>query len=171
MLYLLFTNFLLLSLLAIGGANAVIPEMHRVVVEQQHWMNGQTFASLFAIAQAAPGPNVLVVTLIGWHVAGLPGALVTTLAMTVPAAVVAVCASRYLFHSVSLAWRRRWQLGLAPVTLGLICAAAMLLARLANTHLAGWGITLLACLFGLGLRANPLWMLAIGALCGVLFGL
>ena len=69
----LFLDFALLSFVAFGGATALLPEMHRVVVEQHHWLNDATFTHLYAIAQAAPGPNVLVVTLIGWEVAGLAG--------------------------------------------------------------------------------------------------
>ena len=71
-------TFATLSLLAVGGANAVVPDMHRQVVETLGWMDNATFANLFAIAQAAPGPNVLVVSLIGWHVAGFAGLLVAT---------------------------------------------------------------------------------------------
>ena len=72
----LFLDFALLSFVAFGGATALLPEMHRVVVENHHWLDDATFTHLYAIAQAAPGPNVLVVTLIGWKVAGLAGALV-----------------------------------------------------------------------------------------------
>src|SRR5258706_13600256 len=64
-------DFSLLSLIAVGGAITVIPEMHRSVVEVHGWMSGAQFADLFALAQAAPGPNILVVSLIGWKVAGL----------------------------------------------------------------------------------------------------
>src|SRR5439155_16284706 len=63
-------TFGLMSLFAVGGANAAIPEMHRVAVDVQHWMTDQQFADVFAISQMAPGPNVLIVTLIGYSVAG-----------------------------------------------------------------------------------------------------
>ena len=65
-----------LSLLAFGGANAVIPEMQRQVVDVHHWMTAQDFAAMFALAQAAPGPNMMVVGLVGWRVAGVAGAVV-----------------------------------------------------------------------------------------------
>src|SRR5207245_8770159 len=81
-------NFALMSLFAMGGANAALPEMHRVAVDVMHWMSDRQFADLFAIAQVTPGPNVIVVTLIGYHVAGWLGALVTTLAMCGPTCVV-----------------------------------------------------------------------------------
>jgi len=76
--------FALLSLFAIGGANAALPEMHRLAVEVMHWMSDRQFADMYAIAQVTPGPNVIVVTLIGYHVAGLAGASVATLAMCGP---------------------------------------------------------------------------------------
>ena len=77
-------QFALMSLLAFGGANSVIPEMHRQAVDLHHWMTGLEFAALFAISQAAPGPNFMISTLIGWKAAGLPGALVATLALCAP---------------------------------------------------------------------------------------
>ena len=84
----LFVEFALLSFVAFGGATALLPELYRVVVDQRQWMDATTFAHLYAIAQAAPGPNVLVVTLIGWQVAGLAGELTATVAMCLPMSVV-----------------------------------------------------------------------------------
>ena len=83
----LFSQFALLAVVAFGGASALLPEMHRVVVENHHWLDDATFTHLFAIAQAAPGPNVLVVTMIGWELAGVPGALAATLGMCLPMSV------------------------------------------------------------------------------------
>ena len=82
-------HFALLSLFAVGGANAAVPEMHRVAVELRHWMTDRQFADLFAIAQVSPGPNVIIVTLIGYQAAGLAGAAVATLAMCGPTCVLA----------------------------------------------------------------------------------
>jgi chromate transporter len=73
-----------LSLLMFGGANAIIPEIHRQAVELQGWMSNDEFATLFAVAQVAPGPNILIVSLIGWQVAGLSGLLLATLAINLP---------------------------------------------------------------------------------------
>ena len=80
----LLAPFALLSLMAFGGGNSALPEMHRIAVEQHHWMSDQTFTELFALAQAAPGPNILVVTLIGLQVAGIAGACAATAAMCLP---------------------------------------------------------------------------------------
>ena len=86
-------TFALMSLFAVGGANSAIPEMHRVAVDVQHWLTDKQFADVYAISQLSPGPNVLIVTLIGYSVAGIAGALVATLAMCVPAAALALFAS------------------------------------------------------------------------------
>src|SRR5258706_14589458 len=87
-------TFGLMSLFAVGGANAAIPEMHRIAVDVQHWMTDKQFADAFAISQMSPGPNVLIVTLIGYTVAGVAGALVVTLPMGVPPALLALCSRR-----------------------------------------------------------------------------
>ena len=91
-------RFTVLSLVAVGGVTSILPEVHRVVVDVNHWMTDVQFAQAFAIAQASPGPNMLIVTIIGWHVAGLPGALVATVAMITP------CAT--LSYSVARVWQR-----------------------------------------------------------------
>ena len=89
-----------MSLFAVGGANAAIPEMHRVAVEVRHWLTDTQFADVYAISQLSPGPNVLIVTLIGYSVAGVTGALVATLAMCVPTAVLALFVRRFLARSL-----------------------------------------------------------------------
>ena len=107
-------QFSLLSLLAFGGANAVLPEMHRLVVENHHWMSDAAFSQLFAIAQAAPGPNLLVVTLIGWQVAGVAGALATTLAFCLPSSLLIFFLARIWARWRSDRWRRAIEAGVAP---------------------------------------------------------
>jgi len=105
-------TFGLMSLFAVGGANAAIPEMHRVAVDVQHWMTDKQFADVFAISQMSPGPNVLIVTLIGYAVAGVAGALVATLAMCVPTAVLpivsAACSRARATRAGPPSSRRRW---------------------------------------------------------------
>ena len=108
--------FAQLSLLAFGGTNSVLPEMQRQVVEVHPWISAQEFASLFALAQAAPGPNMLVVTLIGWRVAALPGALVTTLGVAGPSSVLTFVSFKLWHRSRDAAWRKlvqrlRWRSG------------------------------------------------------------
>jgi chromate transporter len=123
------THFLGLSVLAFGGANAVIPEIHRDAVEVSHWMTDQQFADLFAISQASPGPNILIVTLVGFQVAGVAGALVATAAMCGPPCVFVYFAGRVWHRFRHARWRIVVQAGLVPVSIGLIAAAAMVLAR------------------------------------------
>src|SRR5579872_4601010 len=89
-------TFAVTSLFAVGGANAAIPEMHRIAVDVHHWLTDKQFNDAFAIAQLSPGPNVLIVTLIGYSVAGVVGALVATLAMCGPTAALAYVVSRWL---------------------------------------------------------------------------
>ena len=100
-------HFALMSLFAIGGANAAVPEMHRLAVEVMHWMTDRQFTDLFAIAQVTPGPNVIIVTLIGYHVAGLPGALVTTVAMCGPTCLFAAIVGRVWDRFRTAKWRDR----------------------------------------------------------------
>ena len=88
-LVVLFLYFLLLSLLSVGGVNTVIPEMQRIVVETERWLTGAEFTQLFALSQAAPGPNVLITSLVGWKVAGLAGAFVALGGFCFPAGALA----------------------------------------------------------------------------------
>src|SRR5439155_26440513 len=97
-------TFALMSLFAVGGANSAIPEMHRIAVDVQHWMNDRQFADIFAISQLSPGPNVLIVTLILYHVAGIAGALAATVAMCGPTAILAYYVSRLLARSSHSRW-------------------------------------------------------------------
>ena len=128
----LFVYFAMLSLFAVGGANAAIPEMHRIAVEVMHWMSDRQFADMFAISQLSPGPNVIIVTLIGYHVAGIPGALVATVGMCGPTCLLAFGVAKVWDRFKDAKWRVAIQAGLVPVSLGLIAASAFLLARVAD---------------------------------------
>ena len=121
-------TFGLMSLFAVGGANSAIPEMHRVAVDVQHWLTDQQFADVFAISQMSPGPNVLIVTLIGYSVAGVAGALVATLAMCGPTAVLAYYVSRLLARSSRSRWPAIIQAALVPLSIGLMSASGLILA-------------------------------------------
>ena len=98
-------TFGLMSLFAVGGANAAIPEMHRIAVDMQHWLTDKQFADIYAISQLSPGPNVLIVTLIGYSVAGIAGALAATFGDVRPDRVLAYCVSAFsgAFQPVALA--------------------------------------------------------------------
>lgn len=159
-------HFAVLSLLAIGGANAVVPEMHRHAVDVAHWMTDQEFAALYAIGQAAPGPNVLVVTLIGWHVAGIAGALVATIAMCGPSCLLTYAVVHSARHFKEHPLARTIQDGLAPLTAGLIAATAYLLARAADTTLLTVMVTAATAALSYWTKVNPLWAFAAAAALG-----
>ena len=159
-------TFGLMSLLAIGGANSTIPEMHRVAVEAQRWMTDAQFADMFAISQLSPGPNVLIVTLIGFHVAGVAGALVATFAMCGPSAVLAYYVSNLLAKSSHSPWPGLLQAALVPLSIGLMCASGLILAQTADRSWVAAAITLTAAGVALVTKLNPLWMLVLGGLLG-----
>jgi chromate transporter len=155
-----------LSLLAFGGGNTILPEMQRQVVDVHHWMSARDFSAMFALAQAAPGPNMMVVTLVGWRVAGWPGVLVTSLAKFGPSSVVTGLAMQVWNRFKDAPWRRVVQAGLVPVTVGLVCASAALITQ-ASVHQWVLGvITAICVLMTLTKRIHPLWALAFGALAG-----
>jgi chromate transporter len=158
--------FLGLSLMAIGGANAVIPDMHRHLVEAQGWMTGTEFVALTALSQAAPGPNVLIVTLLGWKIAGLSGALAATAAMCVPSSVLTFFFSRFWQRFEQARWRAIVQSGLAPVTVGLILASGYVLTRAADHSGLAYGITGVTAALVLMTRIHPLWLLGLAAVLG-----
>jgi chromate transporter len=160
------THFALLSLLAVGGVNAVVPEMHRQAVDVAGWMTSREFADLFAIAQLAPGPNAMIVTLIGYHTAGLLGALVATAAMCGPSCLFTFFAAKAWSQFEHAQWRRTVQAGLVPISVGLIAASALVLARAADQTLVSTAITLVTAAVCYATRINPLWMFALAAVLG-----
>ena len=160
-------NFALLSLIAVGGINPILPELHRQAVDVFGWMTSARFTDLFAIAQGAPGPNILVVTLIGWDVAGLAGALVATLAICGPSCTLAFAAG-HLWHRFREArWRNAVQAGLVPLTVGLVAAGAFILARTADTSFGAFAVTVITAAGVFTTRTHPLAFLAGGALLGL----
>lgn len=164
-------QFALLSLLAVGGVNATIPEMHRRVVDLHHWMSDQQFGELFAISQAAPGPNVMVVALIGQHVAGPAGAVLAMVAMCGPTAVLACLVAKVFDRYREARWRRAVEAGLVPVTIGLFAAAALIVARTADQSWTAVGLTGIVFALTYWTRLTPLLALAGATLVGFLGGL
>jgi chromate transporter len=155
-----------MSLLAFGGANSVIPEMQRQVVDVHQWMSAHEFAAMYALAQAAPGPNMMVVGLVGYRVAGAWGAVVTTTAVAVPSSVLTLCVAGAWYRFKDAAWRKALQAGLLPVTAGLIMASAAVVVR--STTL-GWTealVTGLAAALFLRTKLHPLLILAGAAAAG-----
>jgi chromate transporter len=162
----LIVTFGLMSLFAVGGANAAIPEMHRIAVEVHHWMTDREFADIYAISQLSPGPNVLIVTLIGYSVAGIAGALAATLAMCVPTAALAYFVSRWLAQARQSRWPSIIQTSLVPLSIGLMAASAWIVAQAADRSWAAVLATIAAAVVAASTRFNPLWILLIGGCLG-----
>jgi chromate transporter len=160
--------FSVLSLLAVGGGNTVIPDMYRYAVLVQGWMTDKQFGDIYAIARTSPGPSTLIVSLVGLKAAGLAGALVATAAMCAPCCSLtfAVTRARVLFQG------RRWMIamerGMAPVTIGLICASAFVVTRVADHSLIAYLVTGATAAVAVFTRIHPL-LVIFGA--GILGGL
>jgi chromate transporter len=159
--------FALMSLFAIGGANSAVPEMQRVAVEVERWMTDRQFTDIFAIAQVTPGPNVIIVTLIGYHVAGLAGALVATLAMCGPTCVFAFYIGHVWERFKDAPWRGAIQAGLLPISIGLIAASAFVVASVAAHNFVAVAVTLATAIVTYTTRLNPLWIFGAAALLGL----
>lgn len=155
-----------LSLLAIGGVASTLPAMARAVAGH-HWLTGAQFAALFGVAQASPGPNMLIATLIGLHVAGLPGAAVATLAMIGPSSMLTVLVSGLWQRFREARWRRIAQAAITPITGGLLLAAASFLIRNADHD---WRLAVISgavALLTLRSKIHPLVFLAAGTVFGL----
>jgi chromate transporter len=163
----LFGYFALLSLFAVGGANAAIPEMHRVAVDVMHWMNDRQFSDMYAIAQMSPGPNVIIVALIGYHVAGFSGAAVATAAMCGPTCTLAFFVARTWDRFKEARWRMAIQAGMVPLSLGLIAASAFVLARAADRNVYAALITGATAAVAFFTRINPLWAFLVAGALGL----
>lgn len=157
-----------LSLVSLGGGNTVLPAMHREAVGAQHWLTDRQFADLFALAQAAPGPSSLIVSLIGYAAAGVAGAVVATIAMLAPSCVLVYAACRGWERLRASRWRTAIERGLAPVTVGLVCASALTVTRAADHHAAAYVLTAVATVVLARTRTNPLLVMAAAATLGLL---
>lgn len=161
-------RFMVLSLVAVGGVQSILPEVHRVTVDVHHWVTDAEFTQMFVIARAAPGPNMLLVTLIGWHVAGLPGAVVATAAVCVPSCTLSYFVARVWQRFRGAPWRRVVEAGLAPITVGLVLATGWLVMRGAPGGWVALTITAVTTVLVLLTRINPVWLFAAAGLLGLL---
>lgn len=164
----LLLQILLLSLLAFGTVAAVLPELHRFLVEQHALLSEQQFGALYALSQAAPGPNVLYIALFGLQIAGLGGALACTLAMITPSSLLALAFERYAGRHADARWHRVLRGGLAPLTIGFVAASGWLLAQGEQVHAATLALTAVCALVHWRTRLNPVWLVVLGAALGVL---
>ena len=161
--------FGLLSLLAFGGMPAVMPEMQRIVVEVKGWTGPVEFVQLFAVAQAAPGPNVLIASLIGYRAAGFPGAIVALAAVCAPAAFISYWVADVWDRFKDSPWRRAIQKAIAPIVVALVLSGGYVIATPSGTP--DWRLWLIAAISATAIlttRLNPLWMIAVGAAMGAI---
>jgi len=158
----------LLSVVSVGGAHAMLPDIYRFVVLEHGWLDGQEFAALVALSQAAPGPNVLVSALLGYQFGGLLAAIVAPLAFILPSSIATYAFAHFDRRGGDAAWKRIAMRGLAPLTVGLVIASGIVLAQGVGVGPAGYAITaVVACLVAFT-RLHPLALIAAGAAAGFL---
>jgi chromate transporter len=163
----LFLHFLAMSMLAIGGALATAPEMHRYLVEQRGWLDDSQFSASIALAQAAPGPNLIFVPVLGHAIAGMPGAAVALVGMLIPSTTFALAASRWARRRRQTLGVRAFVAGMAPVTIGLLFAAGTVLAvPLAGAAPPAWLLVFVSAALSLKTKIAPVWLIAAGAVVG-----
>ena len=164
----LLTHLALLSLVSVGGAHAVFPDVFRLVVTERGWMTGTEFATLVALSQAAPGPNVLVMALIGQRVGGVALGVAALVAFCLPSSVLAWFAARAHFRAAGTRLTRAIRDGFAPVTVGLVLASGFILATGAGAHAWIYAIAMVSTALASVTRLHPLWLIAVGAAVGAL---
>jgi chromate transporter len=158
------------SLLSSGGGNAIVPELQRQTVDQFAWLTAQQFADCFAIAQIAPGPSTLLVTLLGYQADGLAGALAATVAMVLPAALLAWLVARSWVRTGHARWHIALQHGLAPVGVGLVAASGVIITLGVDRSFGGFALTAAAAAALLATKLNPLAVVGAGGVVGLLAG-
>ncbi len=160
--------FSLLSILAVGGGTAVLPEMKSLTVNHFHWLTAEQFGQIYSLGQLAPGPNMLMVSVIGYRVAGYPGALAALVGFFLPAGLltfgVARVWDRYSDSPLKIACER----GLAPVTIGLMLAGTLILARTVIDSADDVAIAAVVTAILLAVKINPVILILGGGLAGYL---
>jgi chromate transporter len=175
----LFSHYLMLSLMSVGGAISTTAEMHRYLVEQHHWLTQAQFNESIALAQAAPGPNVLFVALMGWNVglnagsmaAALLGVATTMLGILLPSTALTYVAAQWGHRNRHLRAVRAFKQGMAPLVIALLLSTSLILGAAGGVAQRDWPLWLLALVSGLVIwrtRVHLLWVLAAGALLGAL---
>jgi len=164
----LFLHSLALWIVSIGGPAALLPEFHRYLVEAHRLMSNSQFIELYTLAQAAPGPNFMYVTLMGWQLAGWTGAALMTIAVLVPTMTFSLILGHMNQRRPNGTVGNIVKRGLTPITIGLMCASSTILIRAVNHNWRAYLLTLVTVTFALRTPWNPLWLLAVGALAGVL---
>jgi len=157
----------MLSAISFGGFATVLPDVRSFVVDVHGWMTDQEFANYYALAQAVPGPNmILMMSFVGWKVWGIPGAGVSALATFGPPCIMYFSAYRWWGRFRGAPWQRIVRGGLAPVTVGLVIASGTVIASAADTGWQAVGVTVVAAMLMLLARFSPLLILVVGGMLG-----
>ncbi len=163
--------FGLLSVLAVGGGTAILPEMKHFTVARLHWLTADQFVEIYGLGQMAPGPNMLMVTVIGYHVAGVAGALAAMIGFFLPASLLTVGVSRVWNHLAASPWRQAIQRGLAPLAIGLMASGVIVIARTAIRGVPTALIAGVVALILLRRHVNPALLILASGLLGLLLHL
>lgn len=155
-----------LSLVSVGGAHTMLPDIYRFVVIEHGWLSGPEFATLVALSQAAPGPNVLVSALLGYQFGGLLAAVVAPVAFILPSSLAVYAFAHLHVRSGDAPWKKIAMQGLAPVTVGLVIASGIVLAQGAGAGVAGYVVAAAVALASAFTRLHPLVLIAAGAAAG-----
>jgi chromate transporter len=164
----LFLKLSAFSLIAFGGINALLPSLLELSVHQERWIDLQTFADYFAIAQAAPGPNFMTVTLIGWHVGGILGALLATFAIAWPSSILVYFVQRLVLSMNDEQKKKAIQYAAAALAIGLVLSSAWQIALQINHSYAAYVLTLATIGITVLTRWHPLYLIALGAALGIM---
>jgi chromate transporter len=158
----------LLSLVSFGGGNAILPAMHDAVVRQHGWLTDEQFLNAYTLGRLAPGPGSLYVSLIGYHVAGVPGAAIATVALYLPPSILLYAIARASDHFADHPWKKAIERGLAPVVVGLLASGAFQVGEIAVDGPVAVGLALLATVVLFRTRlSGPVVILAGGAIAAV----
>ena len=164
----LFMHFAALSLIAVGGAITTAPDMHRYLVNEHGWISNEQFTASVALAQAAPGPNILFVAVIGYNVAGLAGALAAMAGIMLPSSTLTLYATRWARARRETIGVRAFNAGLAPLTLGLLLSTGWILSEPARDSIGAVVLVAVTVLVMVKTRVSPMWLIALGAVAGML---
>ncbi len=154
--------FTMMGLLAFGGGTAVLPEMQHVTVHTYQWLSDAQFRSIYSLGQISPGPNMLMVLLIGYRLSGAVGAIVVGLAFFVPDCIIAVLVNRLWHHFHDSPWQRAIQRGMGPVAIGLMISGTYAIARLSIINLFTLGIALVVFAILMWRHVNPAVLVMVG---------
>jgi chromate transporter len=166
----MFLHFMLMSLLSVGGAITTAPDIHRYLVHEHHWLTDAQFTDSVALAQAAPGPNLLFIAVLGWNVAGPLGVVAAMSGILLPSSTIAWAATRWGRQRPDHPAVRIFTNGLTPLTVGLLLSTGWVLSQPVLSHGQAGGVVLVGLTVGVMLRTkiSPMWLIGFGAAVGAL---